>query len=73
MLERPTPGLCEMLLRESMKVEPLAALSRAAAGTRGRTLIVNLPVRLPRGSRRSAAYWAAALLFVRLCAASRPS
>lgn len=43
-VERPAPGLSELLLRESMKLEPLAALSRAAAGCRGGTLIVNLPV-----------------------------
>ena len=44
-LERQTPGLCELLLRESLRVEPLAALSRAAAGVRGSTLVVNLPGR----------------------------
>ena len=44
-LERPTPGLTELLLRESVRVEPLAALSRAVAGIRQGTLIVNLPGR----------------------------
>ena len=42
---RPTPGLPELLLRAASQREPLAALSRAAAGVRGRTLIVNLPGR----------------------------
>ncbi|KAL1511377.1 hypothetical protein AB1Y20_006178 [Prymnesium parvum] len=44
-VDKPLPGITELLLRESIKLEPLAALSRAAAGTRGRTLIVNLPGR----------------------------
>ena len=30
-------------MRESMRIEPRACLSRAAAGVRGATLIVNLP------------------------------
>uniref|UniRef100_A0A7S4B4J0 molybdopterin molybdotransferase n=1 Tax=Chrysotila carterae TaxID=13221 RepID=A0A7S4B4J0_CHRCT len=44
-VDRVVPGIPELLLREAVKVEPLAALSRAAAGVRGRTLIVNLPGR----------------------------
>ena len=45
MLTRETPGITELLLRESMKIEPLAALSRATSGVVGRTLIINLPGR----------------------------
>ena len=44
-LTRETPGVTELLLRESMKIEPLAALSRATSGVAGRTLIINLPGR----------------------------
>ena len=44
-LDRTAPGVSELLVREAVKHEPLAALSRAAAGVRGRTLIVNLPGR----------------------------
>ena len=44
-LRRPLPALSELLLREALAHEPLAALSRAAAGVRGLCLIVNLPGR----------------------------
>jgi molybdenum cofactor synthesis domain-containing protein len=44
-LSRPLPGLSELLMRAALSHEPLAALSRSAAGTRGRCLIVNLPGR----------------------------
>jgi len=53
-LERPTPGIPELLLREALRVEPLAALSRAAAGLRGSTLIINLPGR-PKAVRENLA------------------
>ncbi|MFM8320098.1 MAG: MogA/MoaB family molybdenum cofactor biosynthesis protein [Chloroflexota bacterium] len=42
-LDRQTPGLVEAMRLESLKVTPHAMLSRAAAGIRKRTLIVNLP------------------------------
>jgi molybdopterin adenylyltransferase len=42
-VERPTPGLTEAMRAASLAVTPHAMLSRAAAGIRGRTLIVNLP------------------------------
>ncbi|MDR0399717.1 MAG: MogA/MoaB family molybdenum cofactor biosynthesis protein [Treponema sp.] len=41
--ERPVPGIPEALRQYSMSITPRAMLSRAAAGIRGRTLIVNLP------------------------------
>mmetsp|Transcript_43772 Transcript_43772/g.140612 ORF Transcript_43772/g.140612 Transcript_43772/m.140612 type:complete len:230 (+) Transcript_43772:1-690(+) len=44
-VERTLPGLPELLLGEALRHEPLAALSRAAAGVRGKCLIVNLPGR----------------------------
>ncbi len=42
-LERPAPGLGELMRSEGMKHTPMAALSRGVAGVRGRCLIVNLP------------------------------
>ncbi|MGD0437628.1 MAG: MogA/MoaB family molybdenum cofactor biosynthesis protein [Bryobacteraceae bacterium] len=42
-LEREVPGLGELMRSEGYKATPFAVLSRAAAGTRGRCLIVNLP------------------------------
>jgi molybdenum cofactor synthesis domain-containing protein len=58
-LEREAPGLAELMRAESLKITPLAALSRAVCGTRGRTLIINLP-----GSVRGARENLAALLRV---------
>lgn len=48
-MERQAPGLAEAMRASSLQVTPHAMLSRAAAGIRGRTLIVNLP-----GSPRAA-------------------
>jgi molybdopterin adenylyltransferase len=42
-IEREAPGLVFAMLRDSLAVTPHAMLSRAVAGIRGRTLIVNLP------------------------------
>lgn len=42
-IEREAPGLAEAMRAASLRVTPHAMLSRAAAGIRGRTLIVNLP------------------------------
>lgn len=42
-IEREAPGLAELMRAESLKITPLAALSRAVCGTRGNTLIINLP------------------------------
>ena len=48
-IERAAPGLGEAMRAASLIVTPHAMLSRATAGIRGRTLIVNLP-----GSPRAA-------------------
>ena len=48
-VERAAPGLAEAMRARSLQVTPHAMLSRATAGIRGRTLIVNLP-----GSPRAA-------------------
>jgi molybdenum cofactor synthesis domain-containing protein len=42
-ITREAPGLAEAMRTESLKKTPHAMLSRAIAGIRGRTLIVNLP------------------------------
>jgi molybdenum cofactor synthesis domain-containing protein len=42
-LEKEAPGLAEAMRAESLKKTPTAMLSRAVAGTRKATLIVNLP------------------------------
>jgi molybdopterin adenylyltransferase len=51
-IEREAPGLAELMRAESMKITPLAALSRSVCGARGRTLIVNLPGSV-RGAREN--------------------
>jgi molybdenum cofactor synthesis domain-containing protein len=42
-LEREAPGIAEAMRLESLKHTPFGMLSRGIAGTRGRTLIINLP------------------------------
>lgn len=42
-IERNAPGLAEWMRTESLKINPNASLSRAVAGIRATTLIVNLP------------------------------
>lgn len=48
-MDRPAPGLAEAMRAASLKITSHAMLSRAEAGIRGNTLIVNLP-----GSPRAA-------------------
>ncbi|HUT54990.1 MAG TPA: MogA/MoaB family molybdenum cofactor biosynthesis protein [bacterium] len=42
-IEREAPGLAEAMRAAGLKKTPRAMLSRAVAGIRGRTLIINLP------------------------------
>jgi molybdenum cofactor synthesis domain-containing protein len=42
-LERNAPGIAEAIRAEGAPQTPYAWLSRAVAGTRGKTLIINLP------------------------------
>jgi molybdenum cofactor synthesis domain-containing protein len=51
-IDRLTPGLVEAMRAASLKVTPHAMLSRAAAGIRGSTLIINLPGS-PRAAREN--------------------
>jgi molybdopterin adenylyltransferase len=51
-IEREAPGLAEAMRARSLASTPHAMLSRARAGIRGRTLIVNLPGS-PKGVREN--------------------
>jgi molybdopterin adenylyltransferase len=42
-VDRLAPGLAELMRAEGLRHTPMAALSRAVVGMRGRTLIINLP------------------------------
>jgi molybdenum cofactor synthesis domain-containing protein len=42
-IERQVPGIPEAMRAKSLEITPLASLSRSVAGTRGQTLIINLP------------------------------
>lgn len=43
LLDKEAPGLVQVMLQESLKVTRTAMLSRAVAGIRGSTLIINMP------------------------------
>ena len=51
-IDDEAPGLAEAMRLEGLKHTPMAMLSRAVVGVRGRTLIVNLPGS-PRGVREN--------------------
>ena len=51
-LEREAPGLAELMRAAGLAKTPMAALSRAVAGSLGSTLVLNLPGS-PRGVRES--------------------
>ena len=51
-IEREIPGMAETMRRHSTAVTPYAMISRALAGIRGRTLIINLPGS-PKGAREN--------------------
>jgi len=42
-VDRIVPGIAEAMRAESLKKTPMAMLSRAVVGTRGKCLIINLP------------------------------
>ena len=42
-IEKEVPGIPEAIRLKSLEITPKAMLSRAAAGIRGKTLIINLP------------------------------
>jgi molybdenum cofactor synthesis domain-containing protein len=51
-IEREAPGLAELMRRAGLEQTPMAALSRAVAGSVGSTLVLNLPGS-PKGVRES--------------------
>lgn len=51
-IERPVPGIPELLRWTGYQKTPRAVLSRGTAGIRGRTLIINLPGS-PKGVREA--------------------
>jgi len=51
-IDREAPGLAELMRTAGLETTPMAALSRAVAGSLGRTLILNLPGS-PAGVRES--------------------
>jgi len=51
-IEREIPGMAEAMRRESLLKTPHAMISRAVAGIRGESLIINLPGS-PRGAREN--------------------
>jgi cyclic pyranopterin phosphate synthase len=53
-VDRETPGLAELMRATGMSSTPMAALSSGVAGSRGATLIANLPGS-PRGATESLA------------------
>ncbi|MBI4634673.1 MAG: MogA/MoaB family molybdenum cofactor biosynthesis protein [Deltaproteobacteria bacterium] len=53
-IDREIPGMAEAMRHASMAVTPHAMISRAVAGIRGRSLIVNLPGS-PKGARENLA------------------
>jgi len=42
-IEREAPGLAEAMRSDTLKLTPMAMLSRGVCGIRGKTLIINLP------------------------------
>jgi len=51
-IEKEIPGMAEVMRRESMNKTPHAMISRATAGIRGESLILNLPGS-PRGAQEN--------------------
>jgi molybdenum cofactor synthesis domain-containing protein len=53
-IDREAPGLMHLMMSAGLESTPMAALSRAVAGSTGATLVVNLPGS-PKGVRESLA------------------
>lgn len=51
-LDKEIPGMAEAMRASSMKITPHAMISRAVAGIRGRSLIINLPGS-PKGAKEN--------------------
>ena len=59
-IEREAPGIAEAIRAESLKVTPMAMISRGVCGVRSGTLIINLPGS-PKAVRESFAVFAPVL------------
>ena len=53
-IEKEIPGMAEAMRHQSRKITPHAMISRAIAGIRGRSLIINLPGS-PKGAKENLA------------------
>ena len=53
-IDKEIPGMAETMRRQSMLITPHAMISRAVAGIRGRSLIINLPGS-PKGAKENLA------------------
>ena len=51
-IDREAPGLSQLMIARGLEATPMAALSRLRVGSRGRSLIVNLPGS-PKGASES--------------------
>jgi molybdopterin adenylyltransferase len=51
-IDKEIPGMAEAMRISSMKITPHAMISRAVAGIRGRSLIINLPGS-PKGAKEN--------------------
>ncbi|MCD6527811.1 MAG: molybdopterin adenylyltransferase [Desulfuromonas sp.] len=58
-VDRTLPGFGELMRAESLKITPMAILSRAMAGIRGKCLIINLPGSPKAALENLEAVWAA--------------
>jgi len=53
-IDKEIPGMAEAMRQRSMQITPHAMISRAVAGIRGRSLIINLPGS-PKGAKENLA------------------
>jgi len=53
-IDKEVPGMAEAMRHQSMLITPHAMISRAVAGIRGKSLIINLPGS-PRGAKENLA------------------
>ncbi|MGI9016561.1 MAG: MogA/MoaB family molybdenum cofactor biosynthesis protein [Euzebya sp.] len=51
-IDREVPGMAQAIRAVSLQITPMAMLSRAVAGIRGSTLVINVPGS-PKGARES--------------------
>ncbi|MFB3924926.1 MAG: molybdenum cofactor biosynthesis protein B [Syntrophales bacterium] len=59
-IDREVPGMAEAMRMKSLEITPYAMISRAMAGIRGKSLIINLPGS-PKGAREGLSFLLPAL------------